>query len=502
MNNASVNPDVSHKLLHLELLSVFSFGNSFDLEQLSTSREINAAVVNVSGRQRMLSQRTALFALQLVCSRDEAERTRLQSVLLSALALMEQSHQGLLKGDARLKLPGRLSPALQTMYFEPPLNLDQQVRDYIYQVRAIATAPAAELTLENPHLQAILSAASTRLLETLDAVVSQYQSESEAEQLAIDLSHAELFQQREAATAAAQQQAQQLETMLVELKQTQAQLIQTEKMSSLGQLVTGIVQEINNPVNFIYGNLGHVREYSHNLLNLLALYQKYHPQPELEIQQQIKLADLEFLVQDLPKVLTSLAVGVKRIQSIVLSLRSFSRPDDACMRRANIHQSLDNTLLLLQHRLKPAGGFPGIQIIKEYSNLPLIECHPGQINQVFMHLLSNAIDALRSSDRTTQNCTDNSCLLPRITIRTKAEDTSTITVSIADNGPGISDEVKARLFEPFVTTKPTGKGTGIGLALSQQIVTETHQGALWCVSQSGRGAEFCLKLPLQPAIAT
>jgi signal transduction histidine kinase len=496
MNNAAVNCAASQKLLHLELLSVLSFGTGFDLDQLNTTREINAAVVNVSGRQRMLSQRTALFVMQLVCSRDEEERDKLRSVLLEAIALMEQSHQGLLKGDTNLKLPGCLSPTLQAMYFEAPLNLDWQVRNYISQLRAIATAPAAELTLENPNLQAI-TAASTRLLESLDAVVSQYQQESEAEQLALDLAHAELFEQREAATAAAQQQAQQLETMLVELQQTQAQLIQTEKMSSLGQLVAGVAHEINNPVNFIYGNLAHASEYTNNLLNLLALYQKYHPQPELEIQQQLKATDLEFLIQDLPKILSSMAVGTARIREIVLSLRNFSRQDESRMRRVDIHDGLDSTLLILQNRLKPTGSFPGIQLIKEYGDLPLVECHLGQINQVFMNLLSNAIDALRSSDRLTQQHLTESCPIPSITIRTQVHHSDAITVCIADNGPGISAEVQTRLFEPFFTTKPVGKGTGIGLSISQQIVTETHQGALWCVSELGQGAEFWLKLPIQ-----
>jgi hypothetical protein len=206
---------------------------------------------------------------------------------------------------------------------------------------------------------------------------------------------------------------------------------------------------------------------------------------------------LQFLTQDLPKILGSMAVGTDRIREIVLSLRNFSRQDESRMRQADIHDGLDSTLLILQNRLKPMGSYPGIQVIKEYGKLPLVECHVGQINQVFMNLLSNAIDALRSRDGITQENSLDACLLPSITIRTQMHNSEAITVCIADNGPGMTDAVQAQLFEPFFTTKPMGKGTGIGLSISQQIVEETHQGALWCISQVNRGAEFWLKLPIQ-----
>ena len=474
---------------------MLSFNPGFDLHQVHATREVNAAVVNISGRQRMLSQRTAFFALQLVCSRTTFERQQLRQTLLGAIALMEESHQGLLFGNPSLKLPGRLSPTLKTLYFEPPLHLDQQVQHYIREVRAIAEAPDEQLTLDNPHLQSVLGAASQKLLEALDRVVSKYKQESEAEQLALDLSQVELFQQRDAAMAEAQQQAQKLEQMLLELQRTQTQLVQTEKMSSLGQLVAGIAHEINNPVNFIYGNLKHALDYTNDLLELIYLYHQAYPTPETAIAEQIQAIDLEFLSQDLPKLLGSIQMGAERIREIVLSLRNFSRQDDTTMELANLHEGIDSTLLILQHRLKPSHNHPGIQVIKEYGDLPLVECHLGQMNQVFMNLLSNAIDALKSDCPPSAVCC-NVQEPAKIRIYTELRPPNTVLICIADNGPGIPETVKSRLFDPFFTTKPVGQGTGIGLSISQQIVVDTHRGDLWCTAGAQGGAEFWIELPI------
>ncbi|MFW9260980.1 ATP-binding protein [Nostoc sp. CALU 546] len=316
-----------------------------------------------------------------------------------------------------------------------------------------------------------------------------------ADQLAIAIDQAQLYNQSRAATAAATAQAEQLNQVLHNLKETQAQLIQTEKMSSLGQLVAGVAHEINNPVNFIYGNLTHVNEYTLGLLELVELYQKSNVNPTSEVQAHIEAIDLDFMTEDLPKILTSMKMGANRIREIVLSLRNFSRLDEADMKPVNIHEGIDSTLLILQNRLKQTSGNAGIEIIKEYGDIPLVECYAGQLNQVFMNLISNAIDALDSynSKRTIE---DIEAKPSQIVIHTQLRDLDRITVQIADNGPGMTEVVKQRLFDPFFTTKAAGKGTGLGLAISAQIITEKHNGAIWCISEPGQGAEFWVEIPI------
>ncbi|MCC5646866.1 GAF domain-containing protein [Nostoc sp. CHAB 5824] len=317
-----------------------------------------------------------------------------------------------------------------------------------------------------------------------------------ADQLAIAIDQAQLYNQSRDATAAATAQAEQLNQVLHNLKETQAQLIQTEKMSSLGQLVAGVAHEINNPVNFIYGNLTHVNEYTLGLLELVELYQKSNANQTSEVQAHIEAIDLDFMAEDLPKILVSMKMGANRIREIVLSLRNFSRLDEADMKPVNIHEGIDSTLLILQNRLKQTPGSVGIEIVKEYGDIPLVECYAGQLNQVFMNLISNAIDALDSynSQRTPKDIEVNPS---QIIIRTKLRNSDRITVQIADNGPGMTPAVKQRLFDPFFTTKAAGKGTGLGLAISAQIVTEKHNGAIWCISEPGQGAEFWVEIPIR-----
>ncbi len=311
--------------------------------------------------------------------------------------------------------------------------------------------------------------------------------------LAIKKKHAEDALQK--SEAQLRQKAQELEAALQELQRTQLQMIQTEKMSSLGQLVAGVAHEINNPVNFIYGNLNYARDYIQELLNLISLYQEYYPDPVLQIQEEIENIDLEFIMVDLPKLLSSMKIGAERIREIVLSLRTFSRLDEAECKEINIHEGIDSTLIILENRLKSKLSYPGIQIIKNYGNLPLVECYGGQLNQVFMNVLTNAIDALDEKDNA-RSLAEIQAEPSWIKISTETCDKSVI-IRIVDNANGIPEAIKQRIFDPFFTTKPVGKGTGMGMSISYQIITENHQGTLECISQAGQGTEFIIQIPIR-----
>lgn len=299
--------------------------------------------------------------------------------------------------------------------------------------------------------------------------------------------------QRQLVEEKMQKQARTLQEALSKLQNTQAKLVQSEKMSSLGQMVAGVAHEINNPVNFIHGNLKPACEYVKDLLGLLALYQQHYPQPHSEIQTEIETIELDFIQEDLTKILKSMQQGTTRIRGIVLSLRNFSRLDEADFKKVNIHEGIDSTLMILNNRLKSKPGSPEIQIIKQYdTSLPSIECYPGQLNQVFMNILVNSIDALE--DRIKKNNSFNS----QITINTKLIKSNFIRISIADNGSGIPTNIQHKLFDPFFTTKEIGKGTGLGLSISYQIVVEKHCGKLYCDSKPkpDKGTEFIVEIPV------
>ncbi|MGB7712324.1 MAG: ATP-binding protein [Microcoleus sp.] len=289
---------------------------------------------------------------------------------------------------------------------------------------------------------------------------------------------------------------QQLELTIENLKQTQAQLIQSEKISSLGQLVAGVAHEINNPVGFIHGNLIHVQYYADSLLNLVDLYQKYYPNPIAEIETEAEKIDLDFLQDDLPKILSSMRIGTDRIRQIVLSLRNFSRMDESEFKEVNIHEGIDSTLLILQHRLKAGPEHPEIEVIRDYGDLPLVECYPGQLNQVFMNILANAIDALEELNTKRVACSieKHPCC---ITIRTSVVDSLLVKIAIEDNGNGIPESIQTQIFNPFFTTKPVGKGTGMGMAISYQIITEKHGGTLSFFSTPEKGTKFEICIPVQ-----
>lgn len=295
----------------------------------------------------------------------------------------------------------------------------------------------------------------------------------------------------------------QLEQTLANLKKTQAHLVQSEKMSSLGHLVAGVAHEINNPVNFITGNLNYATNYLTDLLELLRLYQTYYPYPAPEITSKAEEMEVDFILDDLPKLLGSMKIGADRIRDIVLSLRNFSRLDESQMKAVDIHEGIENTLLILQHRLKEKPGHPKIKIVKEYGNLPLVECYAGQMNQVFMNIISNAIDALEAigaidpGDDNATRCPMPNAPCPTICIRTEAINSEQVAIEITDNGLGMSDRVRQHLFDAFFTTKPPGKGTGLGLSISYQVVVEKHGGQIECISAWGQGTSFTIALPIR-----
>lgn len=280
-----------------------------------------------------------------------------------------------------------------------------------------------------------------------------------------------------------------------ELQHTQTQLIQAEKIASLGQIAAGIAHEVNNPINFIAGNLNFVEKYVQEIVNLLYLYRKYLPNPPAEIQTAIKNSDIDYILKDLSNIIQSMQVGTDRVAGIVSSLNKFSRHREAGKKLTDLHEGIESTLLILGHRLKANSNRPAIEIIKEYGDLPLVNCYPGEINQVFMNLISNAIDAIEevNKHKNYHEVTQNPGL---IRIKTEIIGEQIICI-VTDNGTGVDEEVKTKIFDAFYTTKPIGKGTGLGLSIAYQIIVVNHCGKISCHSTLGSGLEFIIELPIK-----
>jgi two-component system, NtrC family, sensor kinase len=286
-----------------------------------------------------------------------------------------------------------------------------------------------------------------------------------------------------------------LEETVIKLKQT-PQLIQSEKMTSLERLAAGIAHEVNNPITFVQNNLVHVEGYTQDLLNTVKLYQSLYPKPDQQIQEWTELIDLDFLQKDLSNTIKSIKGGTERVTKIVLALRDFSRLDEADLKEVDVRSGLDSTLLILQHSLQPSLEIPAIQVVTDYGVLPQVACFPRHLNQVFLNLLTNSIDAIKLAYAKGQYAQMEG-KVGCITIRTSTVDTQSIKITIADNGVGIPKQFQKKVFDPFFTTKPIGKGTGMGLSISYQVVVEQHHGKLECFSKENEGSEFVISLPIK-----
>ncbi len=486
--------------------AVLSYAVKQEFEKRSLGDELLEKYEEIDLFQDLSTQITASLDLQEVAHWLTQE----------AGELLESSSSSILLLDRETGELGILSQFGEVCHVQAPLLVGDGIVGNIVQrgrgeiVNNVPSDPRC--TERDRHINALICAPLIVKEQTIGAILLSSDSNTQyttkdlkllnlfAAQAAIAIEKARLYQQSCAEAERAQNQVRRLQRTFYSWQQT---------------LVAGIAHEINNPANFIYGNLSHAKGYMQDLLDLLQLYQTTYPQTTPEIQAQAEACELEFLMEDLPQVLSSMDTGVKRINEAIGALRNFSQVDRAEMKLANLHDGIDSTLMILNNRLKVKGQV-GVEIIKDYGELPPVACYAGQLNQVFMNLLSNAIDALEEGRDLLPSspspsvlqpspsilCPPTASPSPQIHIRTEVQDDRWAVVRIADNGPGMTDEVQRRLFDTFFTTKAVGKGTGLGLAISHQIVVEKHGGILRCQSQLGEGTEFWIQIPLEPQAET
>ncbi len=488
--NRGINSTISHLTTETASTSTTSASQVFDLSSVikasqAISREIvldkllstlMQVVIENAGAQKgvLILQKEGCLGIEVVALSSPAEVKVLHSVPIessteipvSAINYIQRTGETLVFDDATSQTTFAADP-----YISQYLTKSLLCTPIIHQSKLIGI-----LYLENNLMTGAFTSNRIEILRLLCA------------QAAISLENAHLYQK-------SQQYAQQLEQSLQQLRQTQLQLIQNEKMSTLGQLVAAVAHEINNPVSFITGNISYAQEYVQDVLNLLHLYQQNFPDPGEEIKQESEAIELDYLMDDLPSILSSMKEGAERIHKISTSLKTFSRSDTLDKVDFNIHEGINSTLTILKYRIKANDKRPAIEIVKEYGDLPPVRCYPGQLNQVFMNIIVNAIDALEelNQERSYQEIQANP---NRITIRTEmSADKQSLVICIKDNGAGMSPEVKQHLFEHSFTTKPVGQGTGLGLSISRQIVEEKHGGNLTYTSTPGQGTEFAIALP-------
>jgi PAS domain S-box-containing protein len=470
---------------------------------------------NLAKRTRQLKRANQELANQI------AERKRVEEALQQAERKYRSIFENAVEGIFQTTPDGRYqacNPALARIYgYDSPTQLltslvdiaqqlyvDPRRRDeFIEQLHYCDSVSEFESQIYRRDGSIIWISENARAVRDDDGTLLYYEG------FVTDITQRKLAEEHlRQSEARSRVQAEQLEVALNQLQQTQVRLIQNERLSTLGQLVAGVAHEINNPVNFVCGNLIPASQYAEDLIKLLELYTKYYPQPVPEIQQQAEAIELDFLIEDFPRTLSSMQLGADRIRQIVQSLRNFSRFDEAQMKPVDIHEGLNSTLLILQNRLKSKKDNWEIVIVKEYGELPSVECYAGLLNQVFMNLLCNAIDALDDWHLESLNLegSNQQPETPYIRICTEvicgnSPDNSgsdlQAVIRIINNGPGMTQEVRSRIFDPFFTTKPLGKGTGLGLSISYQIIVEKHGGQLKCISTPEQGTEFVIKIPIK-----